>query len=291
MTPGAEAMLRALVGVCSQSDAPELAPLIVAVLVADGLPPEPVTQASRSSGAIRQARYRDRNALRNTVTSPVTSREGGVGGGVGSDPAEDTQSDHPQVGDPGEGDVTRYASRDVTPPARNAMDDGCFGMTISAWCDGIRIATGHPCTPPVQGAVRQLVHCLGAHRPTPCPDPVDWARTVAGEYVRMNPASQWSAFGFVRWMDAGRPPPKLPAGRQDAPPGAPPYLRSDNPNETPAVLEERRSRRAREREAEAGAVKMPDALRLLLGMNGAGKPTEASQTPSPDEPVWRDDEQ
>lgn len=66
--------------------------------------------------------------------------------------------------------------------AANGTDDGAFGETVSAWADGIRLATGRPMsTPPPGNERRKLVSCIVEHCPKVA-DRVDWARDAGRAY-------------------------------------------------------------------------------------------------------------
>lgn len=113
-------------------------------------------------------------------------------------------------------------------------------MTIAAWCEGISVVTGEPCTRPAAGAVDVLVRALRDHAPSDA-EPVAWAKSQGEAYALAQRGTKLSAFGFSDWLSSGRPARSAPAsgpGATTIPGGAP-------------VGESREHYRARQRRADA----------------------------------------
>jgi hypothetical protein len=86
-------------------------------------------------------------------------------------------------------------------PPRNATADGAFGMSISAWCDGVRSVTKKPLTRISIAETKVLVDVFAAH----CPrdkDVVEWARDKGALFASSEPPTL-SAFKFKDWVDKG----------------------------------------------------------------------------------------
>jgi hypothetical protein len=154
--------------------------------------------------------------------------EGGVGGGVSGDrdPRGEEIPTSPTGGGPGEGrqEVLRMSARNVT-------SDGCFGMAVSSWQDGLRTATGRGVTALSVGETRKLLDAFDAHAPKG-PAREAWAREAGVSYGMYSSGTESSVWGFARWLDAGRPPERgsgtRPLSRvQSAPPGGGNYKIGD----------------------------------------------------------------
>ena len=102
----------------------------------------------------------------------------------------------------GEGVTSRGVTSDAR-KIRNASDDGAFGMTVGAWCEGIASVTGTPCTTPLHGPMRQLIECQSKHRPAG-EDPVEWSRKSAAEFARAFAGRALTTFGYVAWIDSDK---------------------------------------------------------------------------------------
>jgi hypothetical protein len=103
--------------------------------------------------------------------------------------------------------VIGLAWRSAIRSVANSSDDGAFGMTVEAWCEGISSVTGRPTTRPTHGQQRQLVQAQTTHRMREAPnaDPVAWSRDSAAEYARSYAGRILSTFEYVRWIDSNRP--------------------------------------------------------------------------------------
>jgi hypothetical protein len=106
-------------------------------------------------------------------------------------------------------------SRDETPPDLGsqtriregrpmASDDGAFGMTASAWADGVRQVTGKPCTPPRGSQLAPLNDALKLHKP-PDAEPVQWVTESAKAYASANAGRRHHVFAWVDWLNSGSP--------------------------------------------------------------------------------------
>lgn len=88
----------------------------------------------------------------------------------------------------------------------NAAADGVWGMSVTAWAEGIRASTGKPCMPPRGGSAElaKLVEALVFF----CPDEskrIEWARDQAKAFASTN-KGKLNAHSFVDWLNS--PPPK-----------------------------------------------------------------------------------
>ena len=87
----------------------------------------------------------------------------------------------------------------------NPTDDGCFGVSVSAWADGVRSVTGRPHTLPPRGAeLAKLVAAICTH----CPDAggrEDWARAKAAAWAAS--AANKTIHAFVDWLNNGEQAP------------------------------------------------------------------------------------
>lgn len=87
----------------------------------------------------------------------------------------------------------------------NAMDDGCMGMAVEAWREGIQEARGgKPFPKPTGGDLAALLEAFDLY----CPNVairVDWARSEAKLYGCSNPGRTLSAKWFGTWIGSGSP--------------------------------------------------------------------------------------
>lgn len=111
------------------------------------------------------------------------------------------------------------------PRRDNASDDGCFGMAVSAWRDGVQLGLGAALTEPTaRGEIQKLLAVLDAHAP-PVGKPQEreaWAREAGqkfGEYCRENQESP-NVFRFADWVDRKQPR-ERPSGVRKIQPPAP----------------------------------------------------------------------
>lgn len=144
--------------------------------------------------------------VRADMARTIDGHEGGEGGGVISD-LENRERDHTHtVGVQGEGPMDVHA--DIVRTARGHVEttrDGAFGMSVDAWCDGVRLATGQPCTRPLPRVVAMLADALSKH----CPEGieiVDWSRDRARHWASGRKGRELSPFPFVAWLNSGSPP-------------------------------------------------------------------------------------
>jgi hypothetical protein len=89
---------------------------------------------------------------------------------------------------------------------RSSQADGCMGMSVDAWADGMRSVTGKPFAKPAPGSgeLHKLVMALVAH----CPDVearVDYARSKAAAFASSG-ARSLNAHAFVDWLNSGERP-------------------------------------------------------------------------------------
>jgi len=165
----------------------------------------------RSRKAVNQAKLRERkrqhsgNALatqrlpidHQSVTESATF--GGSGGSESGDSSSLSESGSPS---PAESPLS------TREPATNPSADGAFGMTADVWAEGIRLATGRPCTPPRGKAVLPFHEAVKAHCPKGA-DAVEWVRSEASRYAqqRLGRGDAADLFGWIKWLNAGCPPP------------------------------------------------------------------------------------
>ena len=264
MNAVAEALVRAILdaGIASGTrEGAMLAQLAARALQASGLtsPELPPSGPSCSPDAkrMREKRARERAERSGERSTPNGEhheqnervRTEGEGGGLSSLSGNRDLED-PKGGGVGEGTFERSNAFASVRRIRNASDDGAWGMTVEAWCEGISDATGVPCTRPTHGQVRQLLDCQAKHRPVTA-EPVAWSRSSAGEYARATSGRELSTFGYVRWLDSGKTAPveRVSGTVVKAPPDPETLRRLKKQDE-----EERVAREARLcREAEEGA--------------------------------------
>ena len=131
--------------------------------------------------------------------------------------------------------------RTVTPSS-----DGAFGMTGPAWADGIRKATGKPCTPPRgQAQVGLLLEALKTHK-APELDPVAWITDSAERFARANVGKVLSIFKWVDWLNSSE---SRTSGR--------------SPFDSPGLISARRAREEADEQYQRAAV--PPPAGALLG--------------------------
>lgn len=86
----------------------------------------------------------------------------------------------------------------------NATDDGCLGMSVASWAEGVSMVTGHPCPVARGGPTTVLVEAILAH----CSDPaqrVDWARRKGADYARARVGRTIKPHDFADWLSSGSP--------------------------------------------------------------------------------------
>ena len=281
MTPAAEALVRSIVQLGLAGASPRaLAQLAANALAAEGCSAEPlaapVARPPPKTAAERQASRRARLRDTDVTMSRDASVTGGVGGGV-----SEIVRDPEQEGRAREGRTSREsrefrdAERDgenesgVVPVAtsrvvRNATDDGCFGDTVAAWCEGVAKRTGgtYERRSLAPGAVRALVEALNAEAGRRALDgaaKVAMARELGAEYADAQQGATLNPFGFASWLGSNKP---RRGAKVDT---STPYT------ETPTVKRARAEREAAMREAEENATPMPEELRRRVGL-GKGTP-------------------
>lgn len=230
-----------------------------------------------------------RNAKRNGVTPGVTDgvtravgnadRNGAVPGSafcvLNSDLSEGMQGE--TAGKPPDPPEMPSEVRVRAVPV-NATADGAFGMSVEAWCEGIALATGVPCSRPSVGAVRTLVGAINEHVPVGA-DVVVWAKGTAKQYAEANAGRTLSPFGFCDWLTSGKP-----SRAAQSAPGTSNGIRNDSP----AGREERKRRDADYARDWAEAVPAPlGELLAAVGAKPAAKPLANVRAPSPPAPESR----
>lgn len=150
------------------------------------------------AGGIKSAAKRQASASANIEASAVATHNQRD---LGLDPVQGSLS---------QGELERESGTIRTPT--NATDDGCFGMAVQAWTDGLRLARGTPVTRLEPGEVRKLLRAFQAHAPAHPSEREVWARDMGGRYGRyVGPGGEASPWGFARWLDAGAPASRGPA--------------------------------------------------------------------------------
>jgi hypothetical protein len=117
--------------------------------------------------------------------------------------------------------------------AANPTRDGSFGMTVSAWADGVRLETGSPCTTPFGAGSRSILEAIAVHCPQGT-DPIAWSRDTARAFVRANVGGKLTPFAFVDWLNSKRPTRGAPVLQQ---PARAPYHKRHVPPPKPSAEE------------------------------------------------------
>lgn len=88
----------------------------------------------------------------------------------------------------------------------NASADGAFGMSVTAWAEGVRSVTGKPFLAPYGGSseLQKLVGAIVLHCPN-VDDRVAWARGQGAAFASTN-KGKLSAHSFVDWLNSPRSP-------------------------------------------------------------------------------------
>lgn len=102
--------------------------------------------------------------------------------------------------------VTRHASRNVT-------DDGCFGIGVQAWAEGVSSVTGKPFLLPAPRSAEmgKLIDALVASE-ADVGKRVEWARDAAQRFAKECAGRKLNVHAFVDWLNS--PPATKPFVRR-----------------------------------------------------------------------------
>jgi hypothetical protein len=162
--------------------------------------PETRGESPRDGETFRESPLRAGAQVRAGARNPAAGSET-----IGSD--HDHDPPLPPTG--GSGVLRAAADRDS-----DALRGGVFGFEAEAFADGIRVATGKPCTPPRGADVGRLGDVLREHGPngeSTGEERLVWLKRTASDFVRSSDARfGFSVRRFVDWLNADRPSSKMP---------------------------------------------------------------------------------
>lgn len=160
--------------------------------VFQGLEDEKISPISPISGSRRDLNARDgasRSVTGVTVPESVTGVTGSVTVGA-PDPAGPA----------------------LVKTSRSPTDDGCFGMAVSAFCEGIRSVTKKDYLPPRGSELNLLVDLMEAHEKDP-EKRIDWARRNAREFAQ-TARGKLNLFAFKDFVQSPRAVPRVQSAPQ-----------------------------------------------------------------------------